>query len=192
MSKLYKQWLLFIVAGSSVPSQTRDTQRPTLTLVSRGRGGGVRLGLRVHGGPLVSHLGDVSVITVGGVLDVLDATVGKGNGIGALGVTGAVGGLLGIEVGARVVICDGVGEGVGGDLVRVGLGRGVVSGGVGNFVDHRGGSVCGGRGVGGSGVDGVMDNRSSVHGVMSDGVGNNSVVGQAVVGDGMGDDTVVG
>ena len=65
-----------------------------------GGGGGVRLGLRVHGGPLVSHLGDVSVITVGGVLDVLDATVGKGNGIGALCVTGAVGGLLGIKVGA--------------------------------------------------------------------------------------------
>ena len=54
-------------------------------MVSRGRGvgrlvvsggGGIRLGLGVDGGSLVGHISDIAVISVGGVLDVLDPDVG--------------------------------------------------------------------------------------------------------------------
>ena len=40
-----------------------------------GGGGGVRLGLGVDSGSLVGHVSDISVISVGGVLDVLDSDV---------------------------------------------------------------------------------------------------------------------
>ena len=41
-----------------------------------GGGGGVRLGLGVDSGSLVSDLGNIAVIAVGGVLHVLDPEVG--------------------------------------------------------------------------------------------------------------------
>ena len=37
---------------------------------------GIRLGLGVDSGSLVGHISDISVISVGGVLDVLDPDVG--------------------------------------------------------------------------------------------------------------------
>ena len=122
-----------------------------LGVVSGGRGGLVGGGgLGVDSGALVGHISDIAVIAVGGVLDVLDAAVGESHGVGALGVTRAVRGLLGVEVGLGVVVGHGVGEGVGGDLVGVDLGmvgggggvvgRGVVGRGV---VSHGGGGVSG-------------------------------------------------
>ena len=39
-------------------------------------GGSVRLGLGVDSGSLVGHISNISVISVGGVLDVLDPDVG--------------------------------------------------------------------------------------------------------------------
>ena len=92
--------------------------------------------LRVHSGSLVGHIGDVSIIPIGGVGHVLDSTVGKSNRVGALDVAGAIGGLLGVEVGLGVVISHGVGVGVGEDLISVDLG--LVGG---------GGGVGGSRGV---------------------------------------------
>ena len=47
-----------------------------------GRGWGVGLGFRIDGGALVGHLGHVAVVVVGGVLDVLDATVWQGHRVG--------------------------------------------------------------------------------------------------------------
>ena len=43
---------------------------------SVGRGGDIRLGLGVDSGSLVGHISNISVIAVGGVLDVLDPDVG--------------------------------------------------------------------------------------------------------------------
>ena len=87
-----------------------------------GRGRGIGLGLGVDSGSLVGHIGDVSIITVGGVGDTLDSTIGKSNGVGALGIAGTIGGLIGAEAGLGVVISHGVGVGVGEDLISVDLG----------------------------------------------------------------------
>ena len=71
-------------------------------MVGRGRGidrlggiGGRRmvgLGLGVDGDTLVAHIGDVSVVVVGGVLDVLGPAVGQSNrvraGHGTVGIGG--------------------------------------------------------------------------------------------------------
>ena len=46
-----------------------------LGVVGRGGGRDVRLGLGVDSGSLVGHVSDISVISVGGVLDVLDSDV---------------------------------------------------------------------------------------------------------------------
>jgi len=142
-------------------------------------------GLGVDSGALVGHIGDIAVISVGGVLHVLDSAVGKSDRVSSGHVAGAIRLLLGVEVRLGVVISDGVGEGVGGDLISVSLslvgGGGVVSrgGGVvsGGGVHH--GGVIGGGGVHGvsngvgdhGGVDSVVD--WGVDGVNS--VGNNSI-----------------
>ena len=105
-----------------------------------GRGRGIGLGLGVDSSSLVGHISNVSIITVGGVGDTLDSTIGKSNRVGALGVAGAIGGLVGAEAGLGVVIGHGVGVGVGQDLVGVDLG--LVGGGRG--VGHRGRGVLGG------------------------------------------------
>merc|ERR1719350_61824 len=78
-------------------------------------------GLGVDSGSLICHIGHVSIITVGGVGDTLDSTIGKSNRVGALDVAGAIRGLIGAEAGLGVVIGHGVGVGVGQDLVRVDL-----------------------------------------------------------------------
>ena len=139
---------------------------------------GIRLGLGVHGGSLVGHISDISVISVGDVLDVLDPAIGKSHGVSTLDIAGTIGGLLGVEVGLGVVISHGVGEGVGRNLIGVGLGLvgggGMVSGGWGISGSglHKNGSDDGGmvnsvvsnwvNSVVGHGVDGVMDGVNSV------------------------------
>ena len=136
-----------------------------------GRGGGVvGLGLRVDSCSLVGHIGDISVISVAGVLHVLDSAVRKGNRVGSGDVAGTIGLLLSVEVGLGVVISNSVGEGVGGDLIGVdlslvGRGRGVVSGGGVNSVVDRGHNHGGVHSV----VDGGH-NHGGVDGVVSHGV----------------------
>ena len=156
--------------------------------VVSGGGSGLVTGsgsLRVDSGALVGHISDISVISIGRVGNLLDSAVGKGNGVRSLDIAGTIGGLLGVEVGLGVVISNGVGVAVGGDLISVSLGlvgggRGVISGGL----DHRGSIGRGGVGNDGGGVDGVSHNRGGVmdkgsgvdgvgHGVSNDrGVGN--------------------
>jgi len=126
-------------------------------VVGRLGGGHVGLGLGVDGGALVGHLGDVPVDVVGGVLDVLDAAVGEGDGVGAGDDTVGVAGLGGVEVGLAVVVGDTVGVGVGlRGLLHVDNGGGVVS--RGGNLDHRG------RGVGGGSVDHRGNNSRGVVG----------------------------
>ena len=48
--------------------------------------------------------------------------IGKSHGVRSLDIAGTIGSLLGVEVGLGVVISHGVGVGVGGNLIRVGLG----------------------------------------------------------------------
>jgi len=121
-----------------------------------GGGGLVWLLLGVDSGALVGHIGHVAVVSVRGVLHVLDSAIGKSDGVGSLDVGGTIGGLLTVEVGLGVIVSHGVGEGVGGDLVGVLLSvvsRGwLVSWGSVHSVGNNGGSVN-------SVVDG------SVHGV---------------------------
>ena len=143
---------------------------------------GIRLGLGVDSGSLVGHISDISVISVGDVLDVLDPAIGKSHGVSTLDIAGTIGGLLGVEVGLGVVISHGVGEGVGRNLIGVGLGLvgggGMVSGGWGisgsslhNNGGNDGGSVNGMSDNRGSmvdhGVDGVVKGGSMVDGMMS-------------------------
>jgi len=135
--------------------------------------------LGVDSGALVGHIGDEAIITVGGVLHMLDPAVGKSHRVGSGNVGGTIGALLGLEVGLGVVISHGVGEGVGALLGQVighisGLDGGVVSG---SGVNNRGG-------VGGSGVD----NRSGVCGGSVDSVVDRGVDG---VSDDRGVDSVV-
>ena len=173
-----------------------------LGVVGGSRGSLVATGglLGVDGGALVGDVSDEAVITVGGVLDMLDPAVGKGNRVRSGNVGGAVRGLLGLEVGLGVVISHGVGEGVGALLSKVisdvsGLHGGVVSG---SGVDDRGGvdSVSNDRGgvdgMSDGGVDGVSDgsvDKGSVDGVSDGGVDKGGVDG---VSDMLGGDRVEG
>ena len=147
----------------------------------------VRLGLGVDSGSLVGDISDISVISVGDVLDVLDSAIGKSHGVSTLDVAGTIGGLLGVEVGLGVVISHGVGEGVGGDLVRVSLGLVGGGGGVsGSGLHDHGGDDGGSMDGVGNWVNSVVGNW--VHGVVSHGVdgvmshGVHSVVGHRVDG----------
>jgi len=115
-----------------------------------GGGGLVWLLLGVDSGALVGHIGHVAVVSVRGVLHVLDSAIGKSDGVGSLDVGGTIGGLLTVEVGLGVIVSHGVGEGVGGDLVGVLL-----------SVVSRGGLVSWGS------VHGVGNNGGSVHGVVN-------------------------
>merc|ERR1719507_1406089 len=101
------------------------------------QGRGVGGGGRVLGLSGVGDLGDVAVVVVDMVVDVLDPAVGKSNGVRTLTLAGAIVGLSSVEVGVGVVVSDGVLVGVGGDLIGVHLDRGSVVGG-GGVVDNRG------------------------------------------------------
>ena len=120
------------------------------------------------------------------VVDVLGPAVGKGNGVRSLDNTGAIVGLSGVEGSLGVVVGDGVGVGVGGDLIRVNLssvgGATVGGGSVGNGVHNRGMDGVG-NGVVDSVGDGVVHSMGHRvgHSVTKSVVGK-TVVGQAVVG----------
>ena len=143
-----------------------------LGVVGGGRGIGRGDSLGVLSSSLVGHISNISIITIGGVGDMLDSAVRKGNRVGSLGIAGTIRGLLSVEVGLGVVISNSVGVGVGGDLIGVDLslvggGRGMVSG----------GSMGNDRGS----VDSVGNNRGGVDSVSNDGGGVDGV------GNGVGD-----
>jgi len=160
-----------------------------LGVVSRGRGWLVGGGwlvswlLGVDSGSLVGHIGNIAVISVGGVGDVLDSAIGKSNGVRSGDIAGTIGLLLALEVGLGVVISHSVGEGVGGDLIGVLLGlvsgSGLVSRGRGISWGslHNHGGMVGSRGM----MDSMMSDW--VNGMMSDWVNGvmshwvNSVMG---------------
>jgi len=162
----------------------------SLSVVSRGRGVGG--GGRVLSLSVVGDLGNVAVVVVDVVVDVLDPAVGKSNGVRTLTSAGAIIRLGSVEVGVGVVVSDGVLVGVGGDLIGVHLDRGSVVGG-GGVVDKRGsvdnrGVVGRGSMDNGSGVvsRGMVDHGSGVvsRGGMVDNRGG--VVGRGSVDDGGG------
>ena len=128
---------------------------------------------------LVGHIGDITVIVVGGVLNVLGSSVREGNRVAAGNGTVDIGGLGGGELGLGIVIGNTVLKSVGGGLLfvvgRMRSGVGVGGGGVGNY----GGSVVHNRGVVRSGRS-MVHNRGMVRG--SGGV----VRGRGVVGGGSG------
>ena len=134
---------------------------------------------------LVGHIGDITVIVVGGVLNVLGSSVREGNRVAAGNGTVDIGGLGGGELGLGIVIGNTVLKSVGGGLLfvvgRMRSGVGVSGGGVGN----HGGSVVHNRGVVRSGRS-MVHNRGMVRG--SGGVVNNRCVvrGRDVVGWGRG------
>ena len=147
--------------------------------VISGSSGVVGSSLGVDRDTLVGHIGDITVIVVGGVLNVLGSSVGKGNRVATGNGTVNIGGLGGGELGLGVVISNTVLKSVGGGLLfvvgRMRSGVGVSGGGVGN----HGGSVVHNRGV-------VRGGRSMVHnrGVVR---GSRGVVrGRGVVGWGRG------
>ena len=68
---------------------------------------------------IVGDFGDIPVNVVGVVVDVLDPSVRKVDGVMSLPGSGAIIRLLGVKTGSRVVVSHGILVGVGGDLVRV-------------------------------------------------------------------------
>ena len=68
---------------------------------------------------IVSDFGDISVNVVGVVVDMLDPSVRKVDGVMSLPGSSAIVSLLGVKAGSRVVVSHGILVGVGGDLVGV-------------------------------------------------------------------------
>ena len=126
---------------------------------------GNRDSLRVDSLAVVGDSSDVSLDVVGSVFNVLGAAVREGDGVRSSPGSGAVISLGSLEVGAGVVVGNGVLVLVGGDLVGVHLGNGV-----GNGVGNHRGVVSGGS----------VDDRGSVNSVDQRGVVGNSVVGNGV------------
>jgi len=160
-----------------------------------GRGWLVGWLLGVDSGSLVSHIGNIAVIAVGSVLDVLDSAVGKSHGVRSGDIAGTIGLLLALEVGLGVVISHGVSEGVGGDLIGVLLGlvsRGSVVSGSSNLDNGSWGISWGGlvvdwgRGISWGSMDGMMSH--GMDGMMSNGMdgvmshGMDSMMGDRVDG----------
>jgi len=166
-----------------------------LGVVSRSRGWLVSWLLGVDSGSLVGHIGNIAVISVGGVGHVLDPAVGKSHGVRSGDIAGTIGLLLALEVGLGVVISHGVSEGVGGDLIGVLLGlvsRGSVVSGSSNLDNGSWGVSWGGlvvdwgRGISWGSMDGMMSH--GMDGMMSNGMdgvmshGMDSMMGDRVDG----------
>merc|ERR1719229_1062286 len=123
-----------------------------------GRGGGIGGGIRVSSDSIISDISDISVVVVGGVLDMLGSAIRKSDIIRSRNNTSSITGLSSVEVSLGVVISNPVLVGIG--LISIGWLRGMVSRG---SVDNRG----------------VVDNRSMV-----DNWGNSNSMSNWVV-DGM-------
>ena len=95
--------------GDAMSDDTTVGDAMTDTNDSRGEGSSA----------IVSDFGDISVNVVGVVVDVLDPSVRKVDGVMSLPGSSAIVRLLGVKTGSRVVVSHGILVGVGGDLVRV-------------------------------------------------------------------------
>ncbi len=140
----------------------------------------VRLSLGVDRDSLVRHIGDVTIVVIGGVLDVLGPAVGESNRVTAGNVTGGIGGLGSVELGLGVVISNTVLKGVWGGLLLLNVGGGGVA--IGGSVVHNRGGV----GNHGYGVHGVSNNWGVVRGGGMVDNGSSVVGGGSVVNDGSG------
>merc|ERR1712183_1224406 len=121
-----------------------------------GRSRGIGRSIRVSSDSIISDISDISVVVVGGVLDMLGTTIGKSNIIRSRDNTGSISSLSSVEVSLGVVISNSVLVGIG--LISIGWLRGMVSRG---SMDNRG----------------VVDNRGMV-----DNWGNSNSMGNGVVG----------
>ena len=65
---------------------------------SVGWSGCVWLGFWIDRSALVGDLSNVTIVVVSCVLDVLDSTIGKSNGVRSLSGSSTIGGLLSVEV----------------------------------------------------------------------------------------------
>merc|ERR1712106_923775 len=135
-----------------------------------GRGRGVGWGIRVGSDPLIGDISDISIVVVGGVLDVLGTAIGKSNIIRSRDNTGSISSLSSVEVSLGVVISNSVLVGVG--FINI------------SWFNISWGSVDGS--ISWSSVDyrGVVDNWGMVDS-MGNGVSNKSMVGNWVGNDSM-------
>ena len=173
-------------------------------MIGRGRSGDIRLGLRVGSDTVIGDISDISVVVVGGVLDMLGATIGKSNIVRSRNNTGSISSLSSVEVSLGVVISNSVLVGVG-FILALGLnirgsvvgrcrfvswgrfirGRGIGWGGfvsrcwgIGRcMVDNRG--IGGGRCVGRCMVDSMVGNW--VDSMVGKWVGNGTMVSKSMV-----------
>ena len=96
-------------------------------MVGRGRS------IRVSSNSIISDISDISVVVVGGVLDMLGTAIRKSNIIRSRNNTSSISSLSSVEVSLGVVISNSVLVGIG--LISIGWLRGMVSRG---SVDSRG------------------------------------------------------
>jgi len=131
-------------------------------MVSRGRvvrgwGSMVRLGLRVDRDSLVRYISNVTVVVVGGVLNVLGPAIGKSNRVATSNSTVGIGCLGSVESGLGVVISNTILKSIRSGLLLLISGGGVTI--------SRGGMVDNGSvGNDGGGVHGVGNNRGVIWG----------------------------
>jgi hypothetical protein len=98
-------------------------------MVSGSRGRVVGLSLRVDRDSLVGHIGDITVVVVGGVLNVLGPAVRESNRVAAGHGTVGISGLSSLELGLGVVISNTVGISIRSGLLLLISGGGVAVGG---------------------------------------------------------------
>merc|ERR1739846_181804 len=98
-----------------------------------GRGRGIGGSIRVSSDSIISDISDISVVVVGGVLDMLGTAIRKSNIIRSRDNTSSITRLSSVEVSLGVVISNSVLVGIG--FISIGWLRGMVSRG---SVDNRG------------------------------------------------------
>merc|ERR1719480_667367 len=131
------------------------------------RGGDIRLGLRVDWDSLIGDISNISVVVVGGILDMLGAAIGKSNIVRSRNNTSSISSLGSIEVSLGVVISNSI-------LVGVGFVNG-------SWLNIS--SVSWGISRGGMDNWGMMDSMGNWVGnksMVSNWVGNNAMVGNWV------------
>merc|ERR1719266_1244843 len=111
---------------------------------------------------IIGHLSDIAIISIGGVGDMLGATIGKSNRVSTVNSTIGITCFSSIEGRLGVVISDSILIGVGSRSIGLGLmvsrSRGVVC----RSMDHRGVVGSRGRGMVGSRGRGMVDHHSMV------------------------------
>ena len=123
-------------------------------MVSRGMvSRGVSMNIRIDRCTFVTYIGNITIVMIGGVVNVLGSAIRKSNGIGSSHGAVDIGSFGGVEGSFGVVVMNTVLEGVGSrGLVLVGWSRVVRSG----MVGSRGGMVRSGGRMVGSGSRSVL------------------------------------